>query len=305
MRKKNIDEQARERDQLGRVGGGKPLDAEYRQRQQRVAAAPLVDDERGEQRERAGELGDRARRAPALIGRLDEGEDQQQHPGRGENGSAEVEVSQPGAVLLGVDQPEDPAEHEQRGQRVDEHHPAPAWTLGEQAAEQHAGGGGQSTHGAPDAERRVRSEPSLKVVVRIDSAAGSIIAAPSALRQAGADQDARAAGETADQRGDAEQHGAGDEDPPAAEQVGGAAAEQHEAAVGEQVGARDPLQALHGEAQVAADRGKRDVDDRGVDEVEERDGGEQGQGQLAAAGREEGRLEGVCGHLGEPPALSR
>jgi hypothetical protein len=74
-----------------------------------------------------------------------------------------------------------------------------------------------------------------------------------ALRKTCADQHSRAPGEPADERGDADQHGTGDEHPAAAEQVGGAAAQQHETAVGEQVRARDPLQALLGEMQVAAD----------------------------------------------------
>ena len=73
------------------------------------------------------------------------------------------------------------------------------------------------------------------------------------------------------ERREREEDGAGDEDPAAAEQVGGAAAEQHEPAVGEQVAAQHPLQVLHREVQVGADRGQRDVDDRRVDEVEERD----------------------------------
>src|SRR5439155_1767872 len=98
-------------------------------------------------------------------------------------------------------------------------------------------------------------------------------------------------------RRDADQHRAGDEDAAAPEQVGGAAAQQHEAAVGEQVAARDPLQALLREAEVAADRGKRDVDDRRVDEVEERDRGQQRQRELAAARREKRRLRGCGSHL--------
>ena len=138
----------------------------------------------------------------------------------------------------------------------------------------------------------LRSGPSLKVVVRIDSAAGSIIAAPMpcASRAPTSTPELSAKPPISDEIAD--QHGPGDEHAAAAEQVGRAAAEQHEAAVGQQVGARDPLQVLDGEVEVAADRGKRDVDDRCVDEVEERDGGEQGQGELAAAGREERRLGG-------------
>src|SRR2546421_185894 len=82
-------------------------------------------------------------------------------------------------------------------------------------------------------------------------------------RQPGANQYARAAGEAADERRGTDHQRSGDQHAPATQQVGGPAAQQHEAAVGEQVAAGDPLQALLGEAQVAANRGKRDVDDRG------------------------------------------
>ena len=86
----------------------------------------------------------------------------------------------------------------------------------------------------------LRSEPSLNVVVRIESAAGSIIAAPTPwarrapIRTPSLPANPPISDDSADQRC------AGDEDAAAAEQVGGAAAEEHEAAVGEQVAARAP-----------------------------------------------------------------
>jgi DNA-binding MarR family transcriptional regulator len=91
-----------------------------------------------------------------------------------------------------------------------------------------------------------------------------------ALRESGGDQHPLAGGEPADHGGDAEQDRAGDKHPAAAEQVGGAATEQHESTVGEQVSAGDPHETRHGEVQIAADRRERDVDDRRVDEVKER-----------------------------------
>jgi hypothetical protein len=117
-----------------------------------------------------------------------------------------------------------------------------------------------------------------------------------ALRKARADQNSRAAGESTGQRGQAEQHRAGDEDAAAAEQVGGAAAQQHEPAVGQQVGAGHPLQALHREVQGLADRGQRQVDDRRVDEVEKRDSTEQRERELASARRKHGRFRSYCCH---------
>jgi hypothetical protein len=103
---------------------------------------------------------------------------------------------------------------------------------------------------------------------------------PDPLYETRADQHRRVACEPAGERGEREQRHAGDQDAAAAEQVGGAAAEQHEAAVGEQVTAQHPLQALHREVQVVPDRRQGDVDDRGVDKIEEPDHAEEGQGQL-------------------------
>ena len=59
------------------------------------------------------------------------------------------------------------------------------------------------------------------------------------------------------------------QDPAAAEQIRGAAAEQQEAAERERVRGHDPLQAGLGEVQIAADRRQRDVDDRQIDDRHE------------------------------------
>jgi hypothetical protein len=75
------------------------------------------------------------------------------------------------------------------------------------------------------------------------------------LRHPGRYQNARVAGEATNERRDGKQHRPGDEDAATAEQVAGPAAEQHEAAIGEQVARQNPLQALHGEVQIGADVG--------------------------------------------------
>jgi hypothetical protein len=146
----------------------------------------------------------------------------------------------------------------------------------------------ERAHAAPDSERRVALRALLERRRQDRQRGRKHHRGADALGEAGADQHALALGESADQRRNADQHGPGDEDAAAPEQVGGPAAEQHEAAVGEEIGAGDPLQALDREAQVAADRWQCDVDDRRVDEVEERDRGQQGERELAATSREEG-----------------
>ena len=127
----------------------------------------------------------------------------------------------------------------------------------------------------------LRSAPSLKVVVTIESAAGEMIARAEALRRAGRDQLPLGRGEAGGERGDGDQQQAGHEDAAAAEQVGGAAAEQQEAAEGEHVGVDDPGQVLLGEVEGRADRRQRDVDDRGVEDDDELRRAEEDQGEPA------------------------
>ena len=85
----------------------------------------------------------------------------------------------------------------------------------------------------------------------MDSAAGVIIAAPSALSQPAPDQHPFASRQAAHERRDAEQRRPGNEQAAPAEQISGAAAEQQEPTVGEQVRARDPLQVLDREVQMS------------------------------------------------------
>ena len=111
----------------------------------------------------------------------------------------------------------------------------------------------------------LRSAPSVKVVVTIESAAGETIAAPRPCTPRATisqpDEVAKPpASEATEKTIEAD-----DEDAPAAEQVRRAAAEQQEAAEHERVRVDDPLQAALGEAEVALDRRQRDVHDRGVE----------------------------------------
>ena len=96
----------------------------------------------------------------------------------------------------------------------------------------------------------LRSAPSEKVVVMIESAAGQSSARPEALDGPRGDQGALRLGEAADQAGGGEQEEAGDEHAAAAEQVGQAATEEQEAAEGEHVGVDDPGEVVLGELEV-------------------------------------------------------
>src|SRR5262249_1813765 len=142
-------EHAGNADELRDVGGGQPFDAEYRQRQQRVLAALLVDHERGQQGSGPGERSDRAGRAPAHGGGAGQRGDQQQGTGGGEQGAEDVEVGQPPAPPVVLEQDEGAGQHDRDQRGLDQEHPSPAGALGQQAAQQNPGRGPEARHAAP------------------------------------------------------------------------------------------------------------------------------------------------------------
>ncbi len=165
---------------------------------------------------------------------------------------------------------------------VDEEDPLPAGPLGEHAAEQHARGATGAGDGAPHAERLV-ALLALGEGRRQDREGGRRDQrGAQTLHGARRDQQVVGVRQAAGQRGDREERQADHEHLAAAEQVGHAAAEQQEAAEGERVGARDPLQARVGEVQVALDRRQRDVHDRDVDDEHELRRAQQDQSDPAA-----------------------
>ena len=90
-----------------------------------------------------------------------------------------------------------------------------------------------------------------------------------ALDEAGDDQQRAVVDEAADQRGDGEDGERDQEDPAAAEQVGGTAAEQQQTAVAEHVAVDDPLQRGGRQAQFGTDGRQRHAHHRHVETVEE------------------------------------
>jgi hypothetical protein len=102
-------------------------------------------------------------------------------------------------------------------------------------------------------------------------------------------------GQAADQRRAGEHDQSRDQHPPAPQQIGHAAAEEQETAVGEDVAVDHPLQALLAEAEVALDRRQGDVQDRGVEHVHELDEAEQKQDRDAASRRQRRRIGRLIG----------
>ena len=90
-----------------------------------------------------------------------------------------------------------------------------------------------------------------------------------ALDEAGEDQQWTAADQASGERGDGEDGERDQEDLAPAEQVGGAAAEEQQSAVPEDVAADEPLERRGREVELRADRGQRDADHRDVQSVEE------------------------------------
>ena len=131
----------------------------------------------------------------------------------------------------------------------------------------------------------LRSAPSSNMFITIDSAAGSTIAAPIPWTPAHRDQERVGGREPAGERGGGEHAEPDHEHAAAPEQVGGAPAEQQEAAEGEAVGGDDPLQVRLREVELAADRRQRDVDDREVDDRHEVGHGQHREGAPAMHGR--------------------
>ena len=99
---------------------------------------------------------------------------------------------------------------------------------------------------------RLRAAPSAKVVVRIDSEAGAITAPPRPWTARAAISTPWLSANPPASEASANSTRPDDEHAPAAEQVGGAAAEQQEAGERDRVGVDDPLQVDLGEVQARA-----------------------------------------------------
>ena len=114
----------------------------------------------------------------------------------------------------------------------------------------------------------LRSRPSVKVVVRIESAAGVIVAAPRpwSARATMSDVSSHASPQSSEPT---EKMTTGHEHDAPPEDVRQTPAEQQEAAEDERVGADHPLQVLLREPEIRLNRRKRDVDDRDVEDDQE------------------------------------
>ena len=148
---------------------------------------------------------------------------------------------------------------------------------------------------------RLRPVPRHERTLDHREAAGCQERGAGALEDAGRDQDGRVRGQSAQQGGEREPHGADHEDPTPAVAVAERAAQQDQAGQREQVAVGDPLQLRQRGVEVLADRVQGDVDHRAVEHRHA--GAEDGGGYHRTTGRRPesyaGR-SGGAGHNEEP-----
>ena len=179
---------------------------------------------------------------------------------------------------------------------VHEEHPAPVEPLGEHAARQQADGATTRGDGGEDAERPVPLRAFGERRGDEGQRGGRRDRATDALQGARGQQLPGLLGESAEQRGEGEEQDAGHEDPAAAEDVTGTAAEQQQAAEGEGVRADDPGEVGRGELERVLNVRERDVHNRRVEYHHELAGRDDGEGDAGAAlaGRRRRRLLILC-----------
>ena len=155
---------------------------------------------------------------------------------------------------------------------VDAERPAPRVVGGEEAAEHGPERRADARRWPPQAANAVARSPPWNVVDRMASVAGSISDAPRPSMIASPSDEAgrRSDDSAAISEPEPEQRGADDEDPPVPVDVAEAAADDQERGEREGVAGDDPLQARQGRVELPQDRRDRDVEDRVVDDDDDR-----------------------------------
>jgi hypothetical protein len=226
--------------------------------------AQLEQDEDEECDSRDCEEPDDPSRRPPVFVRLDErvGECEEPDPGGEEPRQVETLLGRRVPRLVD-DEPGDDDRQDADG-NVDEEDPVPADVLCDETADQRSDRQGQRGDARPDADRH----PALprREGGGDDRERGGVHEGRAdALDDPRADQDLRATGQAAGERGAREDDEPDDEDAPPAEQVGQLPAREHEHAEGERVAVEHPLELGDPDAEVVLDRRQRHVHDRVVE----------------------------------------
>ena len=236
---------------------------------ERRGGAPLDGDEERQQDRAQREGPDRLPRGPALVGRLDDGPHEQEHPGGEGHGAGDVEApARQRRPAIVRDHARADRQQGDRDRDGEQEGPAPA-ELGQQAAEH------QAEREAAGSRRRVDAEGAVALGALSERGRDDREARRGgegrrgALEEARDDEQRAVVDQPAESRGDGEDAQRDEQGPPPAEEVGGPAAQQQQAAVPEHVAGHDPLQLRGREVQVGVDGGQRDADHRDVEPVEE------------------------------------
>ena len=250
-------------DERDEVRGAELARAEDVQRQHRVRASFLGDDERRE-RGHTDDAGERDhRRHPAWT--LDQGIGGPGKAQRRERGTATVEPSSDVGVERLRHVPGRGHAHEDAQREVDQEDRPPGHGVDEVSAQERADGRRHATEPGPRADGpRPISRPEARLDHR--QASGSQQRAAHPLDQPSGDQEAGAGRHGAEERGHGEEHHADDEYPASPVPVPERAPEQDHRGERQQVAVEDPLQRRRGGMEVTADVRQRDVDHRAVQE---------------------------------------
>jgi hypothetical protein len=223
-----------------------------------------VPDEGGEQPCRHDEAQQRARRRPAVPGRLDDRVDQDAEAERREQQARHVDARRLGVAALGHEQ-HDQGDRQQRDGQLGQERAAPPELLEQSPAGDGPEGDRQPGAGAPQPDRLGPRRP-LAEHLREDRQGGREDGRRAdAGEGARGDQLAGRVGERGQRVPQAEDRQPDEQDRPSAQPVGQAAAGQHEGGEHQQVAVDDPLQVARGGAELGHERRQRDVHDRGVD----------------------------------------
>jgi hypothetical protein len=220
----------------------------HAQRQQRMRRAALDRDERGQQRDAAGEEPERRRGAPAVGLGLGEPIHEREQPAGGRQGAGHVDL-RTGVTRLAREQRERAERGGDREQQVHVQRPAPRQVLGQHAAEQQAHGAAAARDRAVDAERLAALAGVGEGGRQQRQRGRGQERAERALRRARDYQDIEALGGAADRRRGGEADQTGDQRLLAAEQVAELASDQQQAAERQRIPGDDPLASVVGEAQ--------------------------------------------------------
>ena len=204
------------------------------------------------------------------LRRLRHGQHEQQHARRA--GHRAGQVDRPPAALrrrIPRQRPHRGEQHQRHDRHLDQEDPAPAQQVGEHAAQHEAHAEPGRRAGREHAQRPV-PRGALGERRRDDRHRGRHRQrGTDALHATGSHQQPGPRREPRGQRHHPEQHQPAEEEPAAAVEIGGPAAEQQEPAVGERVAGGHPLQHRGRQRQLTLDARQRDLRDRQVEGVEQ------------------------------------